>query len=548
MMTSEIGNFSTNQPLPLEDNNDPITVLEKKLLNLTVEPNVDIINIDSEKINLFMSYYYDFIRKEKKLESNQDSILYFNAKFYRDRILNYPIGFSSLEKTNNFIKEEENLLEKLSYRLEESDFAFGLYKFIKKYKAQAIMFNEKYDKFKELSLEDNFIKESLFVLLKERSKEEFVLKWKQNFNQDILAVAINKLQYYTFDSKIRNLIVPVPGFVKDDISKILQSGIAKNIYFIAYEHEKKNIINVQSSLKKEKTHLTKESLDCLKFLGITAYEDMKFSENQEEKHNYDDEQTQEDKYVEKVLNSKIWKKYSTDFKERRIINAQIANFNNGDMSIVLPPNGKIIQCEVINKNNKYIISNTNYIGIDSLNRGDLIIYPSNGKSDFIDFFADRNFPDLPKQRKNANLWKELFKKYYEDNFSNYEDLKASLEKYGIKREINTLKNWIWLDDTILPKNSIETFSILTKIFNNELFSNNSNQIRIDGEKVRKARREISSNLSNYINNKSLILTDEKNSIFELNLGDLKMESYLLEFNFLSEIQSLPIESLYKIQR
>ena len=319
--------------------------------------------------------------------------------------------------------------------MDESDFAYSLYNFIEKHHSQNLIFNEKYEKLKELSKDENFIKKSLFVLLTERSKDEFVDKWKKDFNQIIKATSVKNLQY--FSNSVSTIIVPVTGYSWDNISIILQSGVAKNIYFISYQYEEIHIEKVIKFIKSQNIKYSKESITSLKSLGINALEGIQLPEIEKDESNEGlDALTEEDKYIEKSLNAKIWKNYSRDQKNRKVIDAQIVNFNSGNISIVLPQKGKIIQCDIKDIDGKKIISEANHVGVDSLKRGDTIIYPVSGKTDFIDFIADRKYTNLYKLRNNANRWKNLLKNYFESNNITFGEFKKVLEDGGVKKRNN----------------------------------------------------------------------------------------------------------------
>ena len=91
---------------------DPISILENKLSNITVKPDVDIINIVSNKMNDFISYYSDFHKNEMKSEMYENASFFNAARTYRERILNYPIGFSSIGKRESFSRTTGRVIKK----------------------------------------------------------------------------------------------------------------------------------------------------------------------------------------------------------------------------------------------------------------------------------------------------------------------------------------------------------------------------------------------------------------------------------------------------
>ena len=132
---------------------------------------------------------------------------------------------------------------------------------------------------------------------------------------------------------------------------------------------------------------------------------------------------------------------------------------------------------------------------------------------------------------------KLTKKYYAK--------RKKLKDIGIERELNTLKNWMYVDDTILPLHPNQTIYDLSNLYEDPRFKKNIPSIISDGKKIYHARRVAASKLTNDIVNKPLSLINNFKNKYNLNTNGINMECFLLEYSFILEQEKIPLEILYK---
>lgn len=137
--------------------------------------------------------------------------------------------------------------------------------------------------------------------------------------------------------------------------------------------------------------------------------------------------------------------------------------------------------------------------VDKLSPGDTVIFKSNNSEtkDIVTMLLDRYIDeyhtasdDIQMAYLKARYWKEVLRKYREDNNLSFKSLSKLLEKYGSKRHEATIQSWLAEDSYIVGPQDKEPYIAIAELTQDPDMLADTDSFCIACEKIRSIRTGI----------------------------------------------------------
>lgn len=223
--------------------------------------------------------------------------------------------------------------------------------------------------------------------------------------------------------------------------------------------------------------------------------------------------------------SEFTKSKSLQTEYENFQDARLIEFTNYQI-LPLPKGGKVISSTSIDDLGK----NLKERNVMDLEFGDFVMVPDTRGGSLQDFILDEIDPEINAIRDAANLWKVSLEEYMQENDLDFNKLAQVLESNGLKREHQSIKNWLNNEHLIAPQRMDES---IKKIF--EITDNN----QADAEKCIQSCHALYAKRDKVLHNLLEFLEDPIYTNDELSL---KYKDKIFKFKFL-EISDLAEEEV-----
>ena len=200
--------------------------------------------------------------------------------------------------------------------------------------------------------------------------------------------------------------------------------------------------------------------------------------------------------------------------------------------------------------------NTEEVDVDSLNEGNLLVFVKRNDNtrNTVDLIYDEILSakkfneEIVSATEKASFWKNILREYMQNNSLKHRDIVEMLDKYGVKVNYGTVRQWVAIDSHIVGPQKREYIIGIGKITGNEELISKSEEYFNAFKIVRKKRKEILNFISRAINDKLKGNLPQKDTIYETiynNLGDLTMIYELVGLERLENAIEIPISWINK---
>ncbi len=514
---------------------DPISRYEEKLEKATKKILINFHDVNSEIYQNFTTILVQIFRRNREgvhivSEEIIRRVLRIRDVFFRCWL---PFHSEDKPKYSNLLDET---LDFIQPQIGDNESLSLLYNLIKLERENFFQIFQKRKVIPFLQKSSN-----MFYILEEhataRDRSNHFLRRNGVFNAECLTVSDIRGRYLS-----ASLVIPYQ-LGQSKLRYLSQINTASSLEFFLFKDECKDF-DIQKRRSEKAVNKLRNSTKKT-FEDTNAYKI--FNEIQIETFEEKDEYKVISDYEKEIVRSQINRIGLVEDSHRDInkeIDALPILLNDNRKVIFLAYNSRVIT------STKKIESELKQISFNEqkardLTEGDRIYIPAGSKTDMFEALAKTFTPKYVDQKVRATSWKRELKNIFEGHCKcNLQKFNTLMSGVGVNRKESTLKNWLFDDLTIGPKNyklELEKFRDLPV---SNQFLDSLTSLNEEISKCYELKKENSSKVIEVMNNPKHTVVSETDVRIGIRNANLIMNSF--EVSLVEDTVRIEIEKLWKV--
>lgn len=189
-----------------------------------------------------------------------------------------------------------------------------------------------------------------------------------------------------------------------------------------------------------------------------------------------------------------------------VVKAKMVSFDDPEHFAFLSPNGRAVcipevlggvggvtEADDVEESNTELNAESVFSRpVKELKVGNLLAFPLDDTGDLLDTLADQILDDSPSIRSAAGSWRAALHEFSREKNLSPVDLQLALEKVGVKRQIATIRHWLFTNETVAPRAWRTELPKIGKLTQSSALLSGFSEVAASIDRIYKARRDAAS--------------------------------------------------------